>query len=277
MNSKGEELMDIKKRSGAWYWLTARAAGLVLLLGVLGFVFVGFLPRIEAASYDITVTLTSNSLVETADVPNIVLQITEPTGEAASYWHDTTAIEGWITHTGRVPPEGEIQTVAYQRYHLANAMNGYYYIDIQAAGSLIGDEDVSCQVTVLLYEGTSKETIINYWPFIVFDEWTKVGCFKMPDATKEEWGETVDSGGSDCFIATAAYGTGMAGEVRILSRFRDRCLIKTRAGERLVGAYYVVSPPIARIIAKNDMLKKMVRLHLMPYIALAQIIMRLLS
>jgi len=263
MNSKGEELMDIKKRSRAGYWLTARAAGLVLLLGVLGFVFVGFLPRIEAASYDITVTLTSNSLEETDDVPNIVLQITEPTGEAASYWHDTTSIEGWVTHTDD-----------YQKYHLANAMDGYYYIDIQTDASLIGDEDVSCQVTVLLYEGTSKETIINYWPFIVFDEWTEVGCFKMPDATQEPWGETVDSGGSDCFIATAAYGTGMASEVRILSRFRDRCLIRTKAGEKLVGAYYVVSPPIAKIIAKNDMLKKMVRLHLKPYIALAQIIMQ---
>jgi hypothetical protein len=256
--------MDIEKRSRVLCRFSVKVAGLVLLLGVLGFMFVGFLLRIDAASYDITVTLTSNSLAEGLySVPNIVLQITEPTGEAASYWHDTTSIGGWITHTDD-----------YQRYHLANAMDGYYYIDVQADDSLIGDTDVSCQVTVLLYEGTSKETIINYWPFIVFDEWTKVGCFKMPDATKEPWGETADSGGSSCFIATAAYGTEMAGEVRILSRFRDKCLTKTRAGERLVGAYYVVSPPIARIIAKNDMFRKVVRLHLKPYIALARMVVK---
>jgi hypothetical protein len=97
------------------------------------------------------------------------------------------------------------------------------------------------------------------------------GVSGQPNAPTSPGGPGASGGG--CFVATAAYGSGLAGEVRVLSDFRDRYLLKTRAGERLVGAYYVVSPPIARIIARNDMLKKMVRLHLKPYIALAQIIM----
>ena len=96
----------------------------------------------------------------------------------------------------------------------------------------------------------------------------QVGCFKMPEAIEIAWGNIVvyESG---CFIVTAACGTEMAGDVTILSKFRDKYIIKSEVGERLVKMYYKASPPIARIVAKNPMFRKVVRAHLRPYMVLA--------
>lgn len=217
---------------------------------------------IEAASYDITVTLTAicNLSVDGGDFA--ALEVTEPTGEACSYWNDTTVIGGWMSISSD-----------YERYHLANAMDGYYYIKVQADSNLVGVKSVTAQVTVLLYEGSSKETIINYGPFMFYDEWTKVGCFKMPEGVEVAWGDTAEADtDSGCFIATAAYGTEMANEVRILSKFRNQYLTKSSTGESLVKMYYKVSPPIAKIIANNEFMKVIVRLQLKPWVRLAQIL-----
>jgi len=74
-------------------------------------------------------------------------------------------------------------------------------------------------------------------------------------------GETI--GGSDsCFIATAAYGTPLAYEVRTLCEFRDRYLLSTYIGEKFVNFYYHFSPPIADFIKDKPLLKALVRYHL---------------
>jgi len=66
-------------------------------------------------------------------------------------------------------------------------------------------------------------------------------------------------GDIDCFIATAAYGTGEAEEIQTLREFRDEFLLKNPGGELLVLVYYRVSPPIAQVIAYNMRLKSVVR------------------
>jgi len=76
------------------------------------------------------------------------------------------------------------------------------------------------------------------------------------------------SGGGGCFIATAAYGTSMAGEVKILSEFRDKYLLAdtNSLGKKLVSLYYKFSPPIADHIAEREDLKAKVRTLLKPFI-----------
>jgi len=85
------------------------------------------------------------------------------------------------------------------------------------------------------------------------------------------WKGTVSSGGGGgggggCFIATAAYGSPIAEEVIVLREFRDRYLATSWLGNKLVGAYYWASPPIADIIAKHTALKAAARLILIPVV-----------
>jgi hypothetical protein len=63
----------------------------------------------------------------------------------------------------------------------------------------------------------------------------------------------------DCFIATAAYGTGSAVEIDVLRRFRDEVLLKSAAGQDYVDFYYAASPPVAGYIAEREWLRTVVR------------------
>ena len=75
-----------------------------------------------------------------------------------------------------------------------------------------------------------------------------------------------DGGGGGCFVATAAYGTEMAKEVRSLCAFRDNVLVKTTAGRDFVELYYKTSPPIANFIRNKPALKAIVRIGLKPLV-----------
>ncbi len=75
-----------------------------------------------------------------------------------------------------------------------------------------------------------------------------------------------DGGGYSCFIATACFGTPMAEEVGILSRFRDEYLLTNPIGEVFVATYYKVSPRAALFIREHPILKKVVRNALNPLI-----------
>jgi general secretion pathway protein G len=77
-----------------------------------------------------------------------------------------------------------------------------------------------------------------------------------------------------CFIATAAYGSLLAEKVIILREFRDRYLMASRLGQRLVGTYYRYSPAIAATVEEHPGLKAVVRIVLLPVIALALLLLK---
>ncbi len=73
-----------------------------------------------------------------------------------------------------------------------------------------------------------------------------------------------------CFIATAAYGSGMAPEVRYLRAFRDDYLLPNSVGNQLVDWYYQYSPPLADYLRSHPILRAVVRAGLQPLIAMSQ-------
>jgi len=73
-------------------------------------------------------------------------------------------------------------------------------------------------------------------------------------STPPPWGS-----GGGCFIATAAYGTSTAKQLDVLREFRDGVLLKSTVGSHFVTLYYQFSPPIANVIAGNELVRTLVR------------------
>lgn len=84
---------------------------------------------------------------------------------------------------------------------------------------------------------------------------------------------TFECGHAMCFVATAAYGTPMADEIKILREFRDEYLLTSSAGQALADIYYRLSPPIADFITDHANLKPIVRAGLTPVVAMCSIVL----
>jgi IPT/TIG domain-containing protein len=76
--------------------------------------------------------------------------------------------------------------------------------------------------------------------------------------------------GGGCFIATAAYGTPMAEDVRYLRAFRDQYLLTSGLGRKFVEVYYRHSPPLADRLRAQDGWRSVVRAALAPLVALSK-------
>ncbi|HYU15698.1 MAG TPA: fibronectin type III domain-containing protein [Candidatus Acidoferrum sp.] len=97
-----------------------------------------------------------------------------------------------------------------------------------------------------------------------YDECANVGPLRVFHVTTPR----PEAGAVDaCFVATAAYGSLLAGEVSALRVFRDLALRSNVPGELAVESYYTFGPLLARIIAPSDTLRRAARAALAPAVA----------
>jgi len=91
---------------------------------------------------------------------------------------------------------------------------------------------------------------------------------------------TIETGGEDggvkkggCFIATAAYGSPLHPHLDILRDFRDTYLLPSKFGRVIVDLYYKYSPFVANLIAKYKVLRVIIRIHLLPFVAFSYLML----
>lgn len=101
----------------------------------------------------------------------------------------------------------------------------------------------------------------------------------VPASTQDFWELYQAEGGTDpggfCFIATAAYGSPLEGELDTLRAFRDQMLRPTEGGSALVDAYYKYGRRWASWIADKPALRAIVRVVLVPVVWVAKVILDL--
>jgi hypothetical protein len=82
-------------------------------------------------------------------------------------------------------------------------------------------------------------------------------------------------GKSNCFIATAAFGSGDSPPVLLLREFRDTVLLKFSLGQELIQFYYRWSPSAAEWLIENPVFRLPVLLFLAPVEIFAWIVLHL--
>jgi len=112
----------------------------------------------------------------------------------------------------------------------------------------------------------------GYYPPADCDD-TRRGVY--PDAPGEVPGDGIDTncnGSDDCFVAMASFGTAMEGKIEVLRRFRDLYLMKTGPGRAFVDVYYQKGPHLADALLPHPLLKRMVRILLLPIVGFASLL-----
>jgi hypothetical protein len=90
--------------------------------------------------------------------------------------------------------------------------------------------------------------------------------FSVTTISSSSGGGGESGGGGGCFIATAAFGSPLAGQVEILRQFRDRYLLTNAPGQKFVAWYYRNGPAAANYIKDKPLIKAAVRMTLYPLI-----------
>jgi len=141
-----------------------------------------------------------------------------------------------------------------------------------AVGALSAGATAVLEIDVAVEFAAAGQTIINQAEVTQSDPPFATGQSAQSEVVVDEFGQDILTNGGDgnCFIATAAYGSYLAPEVRVLRKFRDEFLLTNSTGRAFVSWYYRVSPPLADLIAQFDWARWLVRIALSPVVYLVK-------
>ncbi len=167
--------------------------------------------------------------------------------------------------------ENQIDVGAVTNYRLSGLTNGVtyriavsalyqatYYLSVTAydnTGDLIHESDYSDEKSLDM--GDENESALSK------GKGTPEAVVPFPQLPDE-----------GCFIATAAFGYYDAPQVQLLRDFRDHYLLSHSPGEWFVKQYYTHSPRVARYIERHPEWTSVVRLALLPLIAIAWVLFK---
>lgn len=84
-------------------------------------------------------------------------------------------------------------------------------------------------------------------------------CFFKATGGNVPYHQMAKSTRSGCFIATAVYGYDSHPSVMLLREYRDNVLMKNFLGKMFINFYYLISPPIAKILSNNRALSVFIK------------------
>jgi hypothetical protein len=192
--------------------------------------------------------------------------------EAQSFMVAPTAAAAEIELISPVPGATGvgIENVGFSWHLLASADDFDWVLDDNAdlsspIESKTGLTGTAYQCTETLDYGTTY-----FWEVIAYKGGSAIAMSAIGVFTTAS-SNNPSSGGGGCFIATAAYGTPMAEDVKVLRDFRDEYLLTNQLGQAFVDFYYTISPSIAEFIADHPSLKPIVRAGLVPAVVMSTI------
>jgi hypothetical protein len=206
-----------------------------------------------AAGYQHTVGLKTDGMVVAVGLNNY--------GQCnVGGWTGINQTAAGYSHTVGLTADGTVVAAGDNGYGQCNVGNWTDIVQVAAGG--IHTVGVKSDGTVVAAGPGTEFTIWNLVLAVPPSQ-----CVGVPPPPEEG-----GYGGVGCFIATAAFGTPMAGEIEILREFRDEYLLTNPLGQALVGLYYRVSPPMAEFITEHPGLKPVVRVGLLPAVAISTVV-----
>lgn len=149
----------------------------------------------------------------------------------------------------------------------------------ESPGSSISSSGIVSDLNYEIEDSTLVNGVTYYVRVAAIDDADNEGPLsnelsEAPVETTDFWEAYLAAGGTEqggfCFIATAAYGTPMAGDLDTLRAFRDQILLPTTAGAAFVDGYYRWGRFAAAFIAGSPVLRAATRVALVPLVWLAR-------
>ena len=126
-----------------------------------------------------------------------------------------------------------------------------------------GSLDEANKTSFTVPSGALQANTKYYWQVIYQDD---RGVLSSASTRTSFTATSPVPGKGGCFIATAAFGSPMAGQVGILRQFRDRFLLTNHPGQKFVAWYYRNSPAAASYIKDKPLAKVASQAALYPLI-----------
>ena len=225
-------------------------------------------PTLEsAASADIQVAYTARAgNTPDAGELNVVSAGVTRTSQLAAQTNTRPAqpTNLWPSDGAIMPLPGKLFASAFVDAD-GDAHEASQWIIQNASGGIVysGSFDAVSKTSFTVPSGILQANTKYYWQVIYRDD---RGVVSSASALTAFTAASPVPGKGGCFIATAAFGSPMVGQVEILRQFRDRYLLTNHPGQKFVAWYYRNGPAAANYIKGKPLAKAAIRVALYPLI-----------